>query len=729
MSDSAEQFTIQYQLELKDSIDRLEKLHDKIRNVNKEANKSTKTMKGAGEGIKNAFKSLSPLAPELAAATSGAIALTGGLMGVASALAIVAVGVKAIINLRKEYDIQRQLSFDSGLSVRQIEQFQRQAVAGSRLNSEQARGIVSKTSSLAYSAYTNPDPMSRETLMLRQMGAMPFTASGRLKDTMTILDEISKKFQTMTKQQAYGLGQSAGFTHDEVDALRNRNEALKKSTQMTKEDQALQDRAAKSMDDLNEHYNKMVDRLRIASNIIGANFVPMLTKFIDWVVDVSEKVPAVFTDVFDELRAQFQASLNTFWDIGSGSQERYTKELEKQRAAIKEDNEKRARNTDTAAAQTRELQAKFARDVNLFASSVSAFAGVIDERQAMAAWAGEVGRAGGIGAQVGTAALGTGASQGTPVRGTSVAPAQYSAMINEAAAKYGVPADILAKQIQVESGYNPNAVSEAGAVGLGQIMPSNFKSLGITNPYDPRQSINGMAQLMKEYLNYTGGDIREALTMYHGGYKKSGWGKRTLAYADKVLNANVNYGGANSERPVGAPALPVASLGDADYSRTSAQPGHYAPVAGESRAKTQEFQVRDAIAKALGVPIAQLNTGGIAQGDIHFTRAKLESNLMREIQQNQLAVNAPGILPRQQAEAQQRLRASLMQFDAMKKYGRQIEDSGRMGGRDITLQEKAIFIEVNGAQSPEDTGREIQRQLYSSDLSDIVNGSATAVRY
>ncbi|QBQ72355.1 lytic transglycosylase [Serratia phage vB_SmaM_Hera] len=729
MSDSAEQFTMQYQIDLKDSIDRLERLHDKIRNVNKEANKSSKNLKGAGDGIKNAFKALSPLAPELAGATAGAVALTGGLMGVASALAIVAVGVKAIISLRKEYDVQRQLSFDSGLNVRQIEQFQRQAVGGSRLNSEQARGIISKTSNLAYSAYTNPDPMSRETLMLRQMGAMPFTSSGRLKDTMTILDEISKKFQTMTKEQSYALGQSAGFTHDEVDALRNRTDAMKRSTQMTKEDQALQDRAARSMDDLNEHYNKMVDRLRIASNVIGANFVPMLTRFIDWIVDVSEKVPKLFTDVFDELRAQFQASMNTFWDVGSGSQDRYAKELEKQRAAIKEDNEKRARNTDNAAAQARELQAKFARDVNLFSSSVSAFAGVIDERQAIAAWAGEVGRAGGIGSQVGTASLGSGATMGTPVRGTSVAPAQYASIIKEAAAKYNLPEDILAKQIQVESGYNPNAVSEAGAVGLGQIMPSNFKSLGISNPYDPRQSINGMAQLMREYMNYTGGDIRESLTMYHGGYKKSGWGPRTLAYADKVLNANVNYGGANAERPVGAPQLPVASLGDADYSRTAALGGHYAPVAGESRAKTQEFQVRDAIAKALGVPTAQLNTGGVSQGDIHFTRAKLETNLMRDIQRNQLAVNAPGILPRQQAEAQQRLRASLMQFDAMKRYGRQIEDTGRMGGRDITLQEKAIFIEINGAQSPEDTGREVQRQLYSSDLSDIINGSASAVKY
>ncbi|WLW40844.1 hypothetical protein GNAINCEL_00062 [Serratia phage KKP 3709] len=99
------------------------------------------------------------------------------------------------------------------------------------------------------------------------------------------------------------------------------------------------------------NYNKMVDRLRIASNVIGANFVPMLTRFIDWIVDVSEKVPKLFTDVFDELRAQFQASMNTFWDVGSGSQDRYAKELEKQRAAIKEDNEKRARNTDNAAAQ------------------------------------------------------------------------------------------------------------------------------------------------------------------------------------------------------------------------------------------------------------------------------------------------------------------------------------------------------------------------------------------
>jgi cell wall-associated NlpC family hydrolase len=78
-------------------------------------------------------------------------------------------------------------------------------------------------------------------------------------------------------------------------------------------------------------------------------------------------------------------------------------------------------------------------------------------------------------------------------------PNAYASLFEQAAQRYGVPVTLLAAIGQVESGFNPNAVSSAGAEGLMQIMPSVASSLGI-NPYDPAQAIDGAAQLMSGYL-------------------------------------------------------------------------------------------------------------------------------------------------------------------------------------------------------------------------------------
>jgi soluble lytic murein transglycosylase-like protein len=62
----------------------------------------------------------------------------------------------------------------------------------------------------------------------------------------------------------------------------------------------------------------------------------------------------------------------------------------------------------------------------------------------------------------------------------------------------GISADLFERQINQESGFNPNAVSPAGAIGIAQFMPSTAQGLGI-NPYDAVQSLSGAASLMARY--------------------------------------------------------------------------------------------------------------------------------------------------------------------------------------------------------------------------------------
>lgn len=110
----------------------------------------------------------------------------------------------------------------------------------------------------------------------------------------------------------------------------------------------------------------------------------------------------------------------------------------------------------------------------------------------------------------------------------------YNALIDSASAKYGVPANLLAAQIQAESSGNPLAVSPQGAQGLMQLIPATQKSLGVTNPYDPAQSIDAGARLDAENYRATK-NWPDAMRMYHGGTDRANWGPKTQAYAEKVM--------------------------------------------------------------------------------------------------------------------------------------------------------------------------------------------------
>lgn len=91
----------------------------------------------------------------------------------------------------------------------------------------------------------------------------------------------------------------------------------------------------------------------------------------------------------------------------------------------------------------------------------------------------------------------------------------YVAMAEADATAAGIPPLTFAKQIDVESGFNPNALSPAGAEGIAQFEPGTAASLGV-NPWDPVQALKAAAQLMASYVR-TYGDFGKALAAYNDG--------------------------------------------------------------------------------------------------------------------------------------------------------------------------------------------------------------------
>jgi soluble lytic murein transglycosylase-like protein len=92
---------------------------------------------------------------------------------------------------------------------------------------------------------------------------------------------------------------------------------------------------------------------------------------------------------------------------------------------------------------------------------------------------------------------------------------QYLEIAKAAARRYNVPEDLFLRLVQQESGWQPNARSHKGAIGLAQLMPFTARKLGV-DPHDPEQNLDGGARYLSQQYR-TFGSWRLALAAYNAG--------------------------------------------------------------------------------------------------------------------------------------------------------------------------------------------------------------------
>jgi soluble lytic murein transglycosylase len=123
---------------------------------------------------------------------------------------------------------------------------------------------------------------------------------------------------------------------------------------------------------------------------------------------------------------------------------------------------------------------------------------------------------------------------------------KYDDIIANASQQYGVAFPLLKAIIKAESGFDPRAVSKKGAKGLMQIMPQNFKLLGIEDPFDPSQNIHAGARYFKQMYDRFG-KLALSLAAYNAGpdavarYKTVPPYEETEEYVKRVLKFYYSY--------------------------------------------------------------------------------------------------------------------------------------------------------------------------------------------
>jgi soluble lytic murein transglycosylase-like protein len=119
--------------------------------------------------------------------------------------------------------------------------------------------------------------------------------------------------------------------------------------------------------------------------------------------------------------------------------------------------------------------------------------------------------------QIGAAPKNKAPSKSTPATNRGPQFHRYGSIISDVARRYEVDPQLVSAIINQESAFQPDAISKSGAMGLMQLMPDTAKSLGVTDPFNPAQNIEGGTTLLRGLLDKYHGQLDFALAAYNAG--------------------------------------------------------------------------------------------------------------------------------------------------------------------------------------------------------------------
>jgi soluble lytic murein transglycosylase-like protein len=127
-------------------------------------------------------------------------------------------------------------------------------------------------------------------------------------------------------------------------------------------------------------------------------------------------------------------------------------------------------------------------------------------------------------------------------------PDRLERIAREAAERHKVDPALVKAVINAESGWNPQAVSRKGALGLMQLIPGTAQRYGVGNPFDPAENVEGGTMYLRSLLDRYDGDLVKSLAAYNAGEHAVDQSRgipanyETLRYVQKVTDAYLRPG-------------------------------------------------------------------------------------------------------------------------------------------------------------------------------------------
>jgi hypothetical protein len=212
--------------------------------------------------------------------------------------------------------------------------------------------------------------------------------------------------------------------------------------------------------------------------------------------------------------------------------------------------------------------------------------------------------------------------------------ADWQAEARRAAKRYGLDPGIFSRQIKQESGFNPNARSPAGALGIAQIMPATARGWGV-NPLDPAAALNAAAKNMASYVRRYGG-YENALRAYNAGpgnIARSHGFSETNAYVNAILNGHDPGGlGSPVRSPVASPVRAPGRTGGAAGGSSGApaasvmmQPGSAGDFSGLLSSLLSQSRPQPMVPQAAPIEAPKFATGPSLPDAFHPLLAQQQS--------------------------------------------------------------------------------------------------------
>lgn len=717
MADDLEKFVLQYSVDMKDAIGRLEKLNQTVEKTNKNANKASKEFKHFASG---AAVELDKLVPGMSKITTGIRAMSSEFAAAAIGVGILGAAIGALMKTREDYNRQRKEGMDIGVSSTRIEDYQRKFATQSKgqISREKTLEQLRKVQEFGYQAYTDPIQFNQQAKTLQMLGISPGIRGQGATNVADLMQQLGRSLSKMSDESARGIGKTMGLDQDFVRTLRNMGGGVN-DVGMSYNEVMQRQADEQGLDKFNTEMASAEEAFTRLAHIIGSDLLPGFTEFVEWVGRLAgdtkgmadrkaaaEKQQFVFNRR-DELQRQYnkqhpEGAVSSGWDALSalwrGRSNKEQRDLQFSQQAEKEWDDKHSapasdkpttqkdvnkvvegmdKNNRTALDTASNMQLA----VNMFAQSVATFANALDERTAWAAWAGALGKANGL------QGPGSGIYNGNP--STAGLPTQYDEIFNSAGKRWGVDPVILKNIARVESSFRADADS-GKAAGLMGINYDNFKAYDVTNWRDPGQSINAGAHIFSEYLRASNGDLSQALMMYHAGPDRKGWGPLTKAYPGKVL------GGATQ------------GIGQTDL---------------------QKVMVQRNIAAALGMPVSQLQRGGATRGDVEFTTSQFAGSLQNNIFSLNKQLAQTGLRQADRSKLMTELRDTERGLSLVRSYGAGLASNSRdTDERPITQGARPVIININGGTYDPKVLANIISGHLAEQFGDVANSSTTAVK-